>query len=274
MATQRENLIGWRDSARIDWFSQFIKAWIPFNAWMTNNYGELKDSQLLDHLKSGSNVVFNGIIPIFTMQLRQARDSPTGWRIDDPEAREFRQYFAELHRRLEQCDVIGRRGRVSFETVDMGHNPTLIETKTVRRRVLTVQRGVPASGNITISITATTTQSAYTFTQSSHNLSELENDPGFAALTPELQSHLRAMHLLVVPRLNQSVVAPAGTTDALEIGDFHFINDPTKLFTALIDILYLLRNALFHGSITPTDQNNQIYEPAYHLVMRMVKYTI
>ena len=34
------------------------------------------------------------------------------------------------------------------------------------------------------------------------------------------------------------------------------------------------RNALFHGSITPNETHNQIYKPAYLLVMRLVKCTI
>ena len=57
-----DNLKQWRDSARIDWLSQFIKAWIPFNAGMTDTYGDLSDRELLDHVKGVSNVVYNRLL--------------------------------------------------------------------------------------------------------------------------------------------------------------------------------------------------------------------
>src|ERR1035437_6541216 len=73
MPSLRDNLKGWRDSARIDWFSHFIKAWIPFNAWMTNTYGDLSDHDLLDQVKSGSNVVYNRIVPMLTWRSEERR---------------------------------------------------------------------------------------------------------------------------------------------------------------------------------------------------------
>lgn len=61
---------------------------------------------------------------------------------------------------------------------------------------------------------------------------------------------------------------------ALTYGEVHFIVDADKNFSALIDVLYGLRNALFHGSITPNDTHNQIYKPAYLIAMRLVKCTL
>ena len=47
-----------------------------------------------------------------------------------------------------------------------------------------------------------------------------------------------------------------------------------KAFSALMDIIYNLRNVLFLGSITPNEQHHETYKPAYHVVMRLVKCTI
>jgi len=58
------------------------------------------------------------------------------------------------------------------------------------------------------------------------------------------------------------------------INTTNFIQAPEKIFSAVVDITYNLRNALFHGSITPNEQHNEIYEPAYHIVMRFVRCTI
>lgn len=82
------------------------------------------------------------------------------------------------------------------------------------------------------------------------------------------------MHAAVAPRKIMSVLAPHSSPDSLKFGSTDFIQDPDKVFSALVDVIYNLRNALFHGSITPNDQHNEIYEPAYHIVMRFVKCTI
>src|SRR3954462_7399383 len=93
----KDNLKQWRDSARIDWFSQFIRAWIPFNAWMTDTVGDLSDRQLLDHLKSGGNVVYNRIVPILTWA-PQSRGAGNGWQDPSQEAEDFRLRIDQLHR--------------------------------------------------------------------------------------------------------------------------------------------------------------------------------
>jgi len=82
------------------------------------------------------------------------------------------------------------------------------------------------------------------------------------------------MHDSVAPRRVISVLAPSDAPDALQLGTTRFIQDPPKVFSAIVDVTYNLRNALFHGSIMPNDQHNEIYEPAYHIVMRFVKCTI
>jgi len=46
-----------------------------------------------------------------------------------------------------------------------------------------------------------------------------------------------------------------------------------SLRPTLVDVINL-PNALFHGSITPNEQHNEIFEPAYHIVMRFVRCTI
>ena len=69
-----DNLRRWREAAEVDWFSQFIKAWIPFNAWMTNAYGDLSDRELMDRVKGGANVVFNRTLPMISKRPRPARD--------------------------------------------------------------------------------------------------------------------------------------------------------------------------------------------------------
>lgn len=272
-----DNLRAWREAARIDWFSQFIKAWIPFNAWMTDNYGDLSDRELLDKVKAGSNVVFNRMVPMLTPNLRPSRDvarEDRGWQNSTLEAEELRQNISELNRLLQGCVIEGRRGRVSFETVDIGGNSNRDEQLTKRTRLFRVRRDHPNKGEVTLEISASATRRAFLFTQLEHDRRELENEPTFQQLPADHRTTLLAMHEAVTPRKVLSVLAMHGHRDPLHVGETDFIDDPKKIFSALVDIVYNLRNALFHGSITPNDQHNEIYEPAYHIVMRFVRCTI
>ncbi len=263
MPALKDNLRRWRESAEIDWFSHFIKAWIPFNAWMTTTYGELSDRDLLDKVKGGNNVVFNRIVPMLDPNQDRSQD-----------ADEFRLQVAELHRLLQSCVVEGRRGRVSFETVDIGYNSHTKEQVVAWKRTFTVERDVPAKGNVAISVTATATTAAFAFTQVEHNRQELEDDPSFQKLEPGHRTRVLAMHDAIAPRIVRSVLATPGAKDTLKCGSVAFVADPQKVFSALVDVLYSLRNALFHGAITPNEQHNEIYEPAYHIVMRLVRCTV
>lgn len=274
MATLHDNLPRWREAAQIDWFSQFVKAWIPFNAWMTDSFGELNDRQMLDRLKAGSNVVFNGIKPMLTISPRAARDLDDDWQNNTDEAKMFRRRFAMLHKTLENCVVEGRRGRVSFDTVDVGANLKTNDQQTLRGKILNTQRNAPTKDNVTITIVSAAGVELLRIIQNEHSRRELEDHPDYVAQNRECRARLLAMHELIRPRLVQSVLADSSERDVSLIEGIRFVPDETKLFAALVEVIYGLRNALFHGAITPNEQHNEIYEPAYHLVMRMVKCTI
>jgi hypothetical protein len=270
----KDNWKQWRDAARIDWFSQFIKAWIPFNAWMTDTFGDLSDHDLLDQVKKGSNVVYNRIVPMLTWSQAQASGIEGDWQDPSKDAEEFRGMVEQLHRLLQSCVVAGRKGRVSFETVDIGHNAHADEQLIRRGRSLRVRRDHPEKGQVTLEMSATTTTTAFSYTQPAHDRTTLEDEPSFQHIKAEYRTILLAMHDAVAPRKVISILAPPGSQHALRFGTTNFIPDPEKVFSALVDVSYSLRNALFHGSITPNEQHNEIYEPAYHIVMRFVRCTI
>ena len=274
MPNLKDNLKQWRDSARIDWFSQFIKAWIPFNAWMTDTFSDLSDHDLLDNVKKRSNVVYNRIVPILTWSQAQAQGAQGGWQDLSPDAERFRLNIEQLHGLLQSCLVIGRKGRVSFETVDIGHNAHVDEQRKKGKRNFRVRRDHPAKGQVMLEMSATKTTAGFNFTQPMHDRKTLEDEPTFRVLHAEYRGIFLAMHDSVAPRKVISVIAPHGSQDVLQFGTTKFIQDPEKVFSAVVVVTYNLRNALFHGSITPNEQHNEIYEPAYHIVMRFVRCTI
>jgi|GEM_PF-6619195 len=270
----QDNLRRWRDVAEIDWFSQFIKAWIPFNAWMTDTFGDLTDRELMDKVKAGSNVVYNRILPMLSKGLPQAPGTQVGWQDGSPDAQQFRSQIEEIHRLLESCVIEGRRGRISFETVDIGANLNKEEQRNKWNRNFQVRRDHPAKPQVTLEISATKTTAAFALTLSAYDKQNLQDAPCFQTLRVDHRATLLAMFDAVAPRKIVSVLAQPGYPNTLKIGNTVFINDPVKLFGALVDVIYCLRNALFHGSITPNSQHNEIYKPAYNIVMRLVKCTI
>lgn len=275
MTGLKDNLKRWREAAEIDWFSQFIKAWIPFNAWMTDTFGDLSDREMLDRIKAGNNVVYNRIIPMLSKRLPQARDTNAeGWYDDSNEARDFRLHLGELHRLLQSCLIESRRGRVSFETVDIGVNGHRDESLVKWTRTFRVRRDYPNKPQVTLEMTGTKRSGAFAITLTTHDRRELEDSQTFKGLKVEHRSTILALFDAVAPRRIISVLAPPGNPDCMNCGNAMFINDNGKVFSALIDVVYSLRNALFHGSITPNDTHNRIYEPAYHIVMRLVRCTL
>jgi hypothetical protein len=142
------------------------------------------------------------------------------------------------------------------------------------KRNFRVRRDHPTKGQVTVEMNATKTRSGFTLTQLAHDRRALEDDTSFRVLRVEYRTIFLSMHSSVAPRKVISVLAAHDSQDVLQFGSTRFIQEPDKVFSALVDVSYNLRNALFHGSITPNEQHNEIYEPAYHIVMRFVRCTI
>ena len=51
---------------------------------------------------------------------------------------------------------------------------------------------------------------------------------------------------------------------------YKFIRDPGAIFAGLVEVLYSMRNLLFHGELVPDPQANNTYEPAYHLLRYLI----
>lgn len=137
-----------------------------------------------------------------------------------------------------------------------------------------MRRDHPNKGECLLEITATKSTTAFTLAILSYDWELVRNNAQFQALELTHQSRLKVMFEAVAPRIVQSVLQPHGTPGEVKFGTTDFIPDSRRLFSALVDVLYGLRNALFHGSITPTREHNEVYAPAYHLVMRLVRCTI
>jgi len=124
----RDNIQQWLNQSDIDFFTHFVKAWIPFNAWYRQAYDTLRtEREILDEVKSDGNRIRSR----FIAKLEGS----------DPESEEIRNHIASLHRRLSADPVCDRNNNVvSFENVCTGRNPQSLMTRTYYRWTYTVER--------------------------------------------------------------------------------------------------------------------------------------
>ena len=55
------------------------------------------------------------------------------------------------------------------------------------------------------------------------------------------------------------------------MGQFKFVKDKEYIAQGLIEILYNLRNSLFHGELTPNKEANKIYGAAYKILRELIE---
>lgn len=60
----------------------------------------------------------------------------------------------------------------------------------------------------------------------------------------------------------------------LEFEKYFFINETDEIAKGLIELIYRLRNALFHGEVLPDKKHIKIYENAYHIIRIVLDYIV
>src|SRR3990167_8745999 len=96
-----ENEEKWKSLSDIDWFTQFIRAWITFNAWYRNNYPNLSaDREIINEVKRNGN---------------RARDRAENLiQRNDVDGLKFKQHIADLYKLLEEKIIRNKGKRVQL----------------------------------------------------------------------------------------------------------------------------------------------------------------
>lgn len=254
-----ENAEAWKALSNIDYFTYFVKAWIPFNAWYRNNYPALEsDAEIMQQMKTQHNSFRNRIVSL----------------IENPEtineSKVFKANLAELHYQLERNYIYNRGVRISFTNIIVEENPQTIETRIYRGFSYKVEIDGGNKKKVTATIIDGKSVSRLNISQyNGYNLDEIINDAQYKALPPECKRILKDCYDEVNPK------KPIGllTTDAensIKIGNYHFVNDSELIAKAIITIIYNLRNSLFHGQLVPDRKTQLVYEPAYHILRMLV----
>ncbi len=253
-----ENAQIWKDLSDIDYFTQFIKSWLAFNAWLRNAHPDIgNDRDLINNIKHNRNPVKNKIISL----LRDAGNN----------GENFRGLIASLHSQLERTYLeVNRNGntyRVTF-TATIEVNLASEDTFPHARADYSLKRFILGQdkGKVEIIILKQGDRSEiFHFTQNEYNVEELIAYPPFQRLPITRKQKIIESYEGIAPFKTMTwLVNPE--EDHIQIGAYKFKNDIEGLAAIIVEIIYQMRCLLFHGELVPKKDFNLVYEPAYKIV--------
>lgn len=274
MSTSSENIKRWIEQSDIDYITYFIKAWVAFNAWYNNNYSHLNsDREKISAIKSDNNTARNAI--------------NTYMEGDSQEAKEFRNYLTLLYYQLQQTQIDGRDGRIWFETILKEKNPiNEINNEEKRQNRYYLKREDNSQmgdvKEIKIFIKKKSDNSTiFRYIHTDYDLTHLQSQSSFLDLTSERQENTRLFFQSLEPIKIDTIIENNETNNPLnyyECGSYLLRRDYTNsscpsifVCKALVEILYQLRNVLFHGQLVPNQNTQKVYKEAYHILRMMLE---
>lgn len=249
------NKDAWRDLADIDYYSMFVKAYIPFNAWLSVTYPKCNtDREMINTIKKDNNPFRKKICAL----------------IED-DSSPFKSWIGELHGALENCLIENQDRTISFTNTRLGKNPNNTWTDTYRGLKIFIQYGSKGTPNTNIIVTIKNRKgdAILNIQQTDYNLDDLENNPKFQGETTEYKLRIKDGYKSLNPHLETNLLYN-NNGDYFQCGNFKFIKDSVKISQALIEILYNMRNSLFHGELIPSKKVNNTYGVAYRILRTLI----
>jgi len=269
----QDNLNRWIEGADIDYFTHFIRAWIPFNAWYKHSFhtvGDGSDRTIINHIKNNTNEIRNAIENYLILN---GGDNDI-----------FKSHLAGLHHELQRTTLENSNERISFESIVLSVNSTNQIVKNIRGIRYFLKRTDGVNRNVTRMQCVITNNNGnicnYDYTD--YNAQHFLNHPEFDKLKSAVQkenarlffeelNHLKPTRLLVHER---------DTTEANSFNclDINFIRDENNaihpaetISKGVIEIIYRLRNVLFHGELNPTGDSKLVYKNAYNILRMLIE---
>ena len=242
----------WRRLIEIDWLGQYVKAWIAFNAWYRNVFPPSdKEWQIIEAIKDDEGDICTKIENLLSGGSSLQKS--------------FQSDIADLHNSLSVGKGIKSKGkRISFESIeDYKHAKNIKITKSKILYKIEIDRKKKER-----IVTVEDSSKATIFDKTINRKEERGDldDIWFDGLSKAQKSTLNGLLEESKPIHNLL----ASDSDNLDIGGFKFINNINLISRAIIGTLYQLRNALFHGEITPDSEAQKIYKPTYLILMSII----
>lgn len=272
----------WIRRAKPDYFSMFVNAWLPFNAWYMNmfydeSFGRTTDKDIISHIRTTDNRYKAKILALL--------------RGNTNESNEFKELIGHLHLALEANPLPDDNHRVSFSRTCISNttNSRLECTKSFGPYIYKcVYDRSQKRGSKRIKcevISKKTTHTKYVIEQFDWNDAEFVQLPDFIAIEDRMiQDKLKIYYAEINPNKPTNIVCvvsknPDGTiiqprhsiAIASHLG-VYFQDDMDKIAQVLIQLLYDLRCKLFHAEINPVECYQEVYKYAFEIHYMLIKY--
>lgn len=264
---------------KVDYYTQFVKSWIPFNAWyMVNIHSDTlhNDRKIIDHLKQNSNPFKDRILSLLEG--------------DDNDAIQFRNHIGQLHMSLEGYAIPSHDSKITFTSTTIAKNPNTQHSITFKKKAYKVDFDVTApktTKRLKCEIFQIQTggghKPIFLDEFNDWSMEEFLESAKYKALSSEQREKLRLCYEEVNPNKPVNVVVsakrkgdgsytkPANSLIIDSDSNTYFIDDIDLVSKVLIEVLYLLRCALFHGEIDPTETNQTSYKHAYSILKSLIQ---
>ena len=245
----------WKTLIEVDWLGQYIKAWIAFNAWYRNSFNLRSDWQIIEEIKNGGGDVCSKIENLLIG--------------DSSDQISFQSDVADLHRSLSAKAIKSRSKRISFHEIEDYQFARPIDEK--KNNVsYKIEIDVINKKRIVTITKSNGTQILYKTISREEEGINLDIET-VASLSDAQKRTLKGLFNESTPVHSMLPIHSLRDHQGnhLEIGSFKFISNTTLIARAIIEILYQLRNTLFHGEITPDSETQRVYQPAY-LILKLI----
>lgn len=259
--TPRENIEKWDKLAEIYYYSYFITTWISFNAWYNFSFPLITgDRAVINHIKnhpSGTKARFLSLL-----------------RGTNQESIQFRENIAQLHYTLQNHNISTDEQRIWFESFVVELDRTnLVINQTyngIRYHVtVTINNGEITQVMAIVKNAANANLMVYNHT--AVDIAHLRLFPQFVALSQVQKNTMEGYINLANPKKSVCLLTTDAPPACIEVGQFRLINNENLIFKAVVEMLYGLRNKLFHGDLTPSPEANKVYEAAYRILKQIVE---
>lgn len=272
----------WIEKSEPDFYTLFIKSWIPYNSWYMHNFYDedanpkrTADKDIIDYIKNNSNAYKDKIITL----LRNSGD----------ESNNFKLLISNFYYQLENTPIPNANERIAFSSICINNNANSNGPQTINgsdfsitgKKDPNLPKGSPKWIFEVIDNKTTKTISRIALMKCS--LSELHSNNDFNSLHNKYKTSIEKCLNEIDPKKKVSVVlsperkkggkyvAPPDSITIDANKHLYFTNNLEDVSKSVIQILYDLRCKLFHGEIDPSDANMGVYEQAFYIQRVLIK---
>lgn len=266
------SLRNWLDRSQPDYCMMFIRAWIPFNAWFRDEFYDANarngDRELIDRLKDRPNIIKNRIKTLLVSS--------------DSDGLRFRNLLADLHKKLEAHTIIQNGRTISLHNTCIADNSTysdIISFGSYDYKCTYNVRASRGTNRIRCEVLSRRTgRTKHLIEILEWSVADLRNAPEFMEMEEKHKEKILECFQRINPKKPEVIlkqVSPNldGTFNipnpciVISQKDGLFIVNNTDLVSkVIIQLLYNLRCAIFHGQVDPTSTHMEIYHPAFEIL--------